>query len=131
MGGRFSPPPFNIVKRACYHFFRHFFEGGVEVYNIRKVGGLMPRKYDNNFKSMIVNLIVNEKHSTIRTAEQFEIPLKTLEKWITAYNKDNKVFDKDYLTSAKQIELLKKKVSRLERDNEILKKTIILLAKKE
>ena len=48
----------------------------------------MPRKYDNNFKSMIVNLIVNEKHSTIRTAEQFEIPLKTLEKWITAYNKD-------------------------------------------
>ena len=101
------------------------------MYNIRKVGDLMPRKYDNNFKSMIVNLIVNEKHSTIRTAEQFEIPLKTLEKWITAYNKDNKVFDKDYLTSAKQIELLKKKVSRLERDNDILKKTITLLAKKE
>ena len=46
-------------------------------------------------------------------------------------DKTIKVFDKDYLTSAKQIELLKKKVSRLERDNEILKKTITLLAKKE
>lgn len=91
----------------------------------------MPRKYDNDFKSMIVNLIVNEKHSTIQTAEQFEIPLKTLEKWITAYNKDPNVFNSDYLTAAKQIELLKKQVARLSRDNEILKKTITLLAKKE
>lgn len=91
----------------------------------------MPRKYDNDFKSMIVNLIVNEKHSTIKTAEQFQIPLKTLEKWITAYNKDKNVFNKDYMSSAKQIELLKKKVSQLERDNDILKKTITLLAKRE
>lgn len=91
----------------------------------------MPRKYDNDFKSMVVNLIVNEKHSTIRTAEQFDIPLKTLEKWITAYNKDHNIFNSDYLTSAKQIELLKKQVARLTRDNEILKKTITLLAKKE
>lgn len=91
----------------------------------------MPRKYDNDFKSMIVNLIVNEKHSTIRTAEQFDIPLKTLEKWITAYNKDHNVFNSNYLTSAKQIELLKKQIARLTRDNEILKKTITLLAKKE
>lgn len=58
----------------------------------------MPRKYDNNFKSMIVNLIVNEKHSTLKTANQFDIPIKTLEKWITAYNKDNNVFNQDYLT---------------------------------
>ncbi len=91
----------------------------------------MPRKYDNDFKSMIVNLIVNEKHSTLKTAEQFEIPIKTLEKWITAYNKDNHIYDKNYLSSAKQIDILKKKISQLERDNEILKKTITLLAKKE
>lgn len=91
----------------------------------------MPRKYDNNFKSMLVNLIVNEKHSTIKTAEQFDIPLKTLEKWITAYNKDNKVFNADYKTQAQIIDDLKKQVSRLQKDNEILKKTITLLAKKE
>ena len=29
----------------------------------------MPRKYSNDFKSMIVNLIVNEKHSTLKTAQ--------------------------------------------------------------
>jgi transposase-like protein len=91
----------------------------------------MPRKYDNNFKSMIINLIVNEKHSTIKTAEQFDIPLKTLEKWITAYNKDNRVFDADYKSQAQIINDLKRKISSLEKDNEILKKTITLLAKKE
>jgi len=91
----------------------------------------MPRKYNNNFKSMIVNLIVNEKHSTIKTAEQFEVPLKTVEKWITAYNKDHNVFNSNYMSSAQQIDFLKKRIAQLERDNEILKKTITLLAKKE
>ena len=91
----------------------------------------MPRKYDNNFKSMIVNLIVNEKHSTLKTSQQFEIPLKTLEKWITAYHKDPNVFNSDYLSNDKQIQLLKKQIASLKRDNEILKKTISLLAKKE
>ena len=91
----------------------------------------MPRKYEQNFKSMIVNLVVNEKHSTIKTAEQFNIPLKTLEKWITAYNKDNNVFNSDYKSQAQIIDDLKKKVVSLQRDNDILKKTISLLAKKE
>ena len=91
----------------------------------------MPRKYDNNFKSMIVNLICNEKHSTIRTAEQFDIPLKTVEKWITAFNKDNKCFDADYKTQNQIIDDLKREVATLKRDNDILKKTISLLAKKD
>ena len=79
----------------------------------------MPRSYDRNFKSMIVNLIVNEKHSTIATAKQFDIPLKKKKKWITAYNKEQ------------QIAELKKRNSKLQKENEILKKTITLLAKKE
>ena len=80
---------------------------------------------------MIVNLIVNEKHSTLKTAQQFEIHLKTLEKWITAYNKDPNVFNQDYLTQAQLIASLKKKIASLEKDNDVLKKTITLLAKKE
>lgn len=91
----------------------------------------MPRKYSNDFKSMIVNLVVNEKHSTIKTAKHFDIPLKTLEKWITAYNKDSNIFNDNYKTQAQIIDGLKKKVSSLQRDNEILKKTISLLAKKD
>ena len=91
----------------------------------------MPRKYTNDFKLMLVNLIVNEKHSTIQAAQQFDIPLKTLEKWITSYNKDRRVFDDDYKTQAQIIDDLKRKLSSLEKDNLILKKTISLLAKKE
>ena len=77
----------------------------------------MPRRYENNFKSMLVNLIVNEKHSTIKTAEQFDVPLKTLEKWITAFNKDNKCFDADYKTQSQIIDDLKHEVAKLKRDN--------------
>ena len=80
---------------------------------------------------MLVNLIVNEKHSTIKTAEQFDVPLKTLEKWITAFNKDNKCFDADYKTQSQIIDDLKHEVAKLKRDNDILKKTISLLAKKD
>ena len=96
-----------------------------------KGGQAMPRKYDNNFKSMIVNLICIEKHSTIKTAQDFDIPLKTVEKWITSYNKDHHVFDHDYLSSSKQIELLKKQLSEYKRSNDILKKTITMLARKD
>ena len=53
----------------------------------------MPRKYENSFKLKIVNLIVNEGKSTKRTAEGFNIPLKTVEKWITKYNKDPNVYN--------------------------------------
>ena len=91
----------------------------------------MAKQYDKNFKAMIINLIINEKKSTIKTSEQFEIPLKTLEKWITAYNKDNHVFDEDYLSKNAQIEKLKKELAKTKKENEILKKTLILLAKKE
>ena len=91
----------------------------------------MAKKYDNNFKSMIVNLICNENHSTIKTAEQFDIPLKTVEKWITSFNKDNKCFDANYKTQSQIIDDLKREVATLKKDNDILKKTISLLAKKD
>ena len=91
----------------------------------------MPRTYSKNFKSMIVSLICVEKHSTIKIAQQFDIPLKTIEKWVTAYNKDHNVFNEDYLSKEQQIIELKKENSKLKRDNEILKKTITLLAKKD
>lgn len=96
-----------------------------------KGSDVMSRKYDNNFKSMIINLIRSQNLSTSKTAQQFDIPLKTLENWITSFNKDPHIFDSDYLSHSKQIELLKKDISRLKKENDILKKTISLLAKKE
>ena len=52
----------------------------------------MSRRYEVSFKERIVDLIKNHNHSTSKTAKDFNVPLKTVEKWITAYNKDNMVF---------------------------------------
>ena len=79
----------------------------------------MPRKYDNNFKAMIIDLIYSQKLSTSKTAEQFDIPLKTLEKWITAYNKNPNIFDDDFLSKSKLIDQLKKENASLRKENDI------------
>lgn len=88
-------------------------------------------KYNRELKKELCEKICVNGDSTIKTAEQFNIPLKTLEKWITAYNKNNNVFNSDYKSQAQIINDLKKQIVSLQRDNDILKKTISLLAKKE
>ena len=47
----------------------------------------MAKRYNIDFKKMAVELIKNGA-STIKTAEDLNVPLKTLENWITAYNKE-------------------------------------------
>lgn len=49
----------------------------------------MASSYSRDFKKMTVELIKLQGHSTIKTAEEFNVPLKTLEKWITAFNKNS------------------------------------------
>ena len=87
---------------------------------------IMSKKYSNDLKSMIVNFICVERRSTIKTAEQFDIPLKTVEKWVTAYNKDNHCFDADYKTQSQIIDDLKRENNKLKKDNDILKGFIII-----
>ena len=53
----------------------------------------MPRFYQNSFKKHTVLLIKNQKLSTKKTAEALGVPLKTLEKWITKYNKNPYAFN--------------------------------------
>lgn len=52
------------------------------------------RKYSNQFRKGVCQLTCDCGHSPSKTAEEYEIPLKTLEKWITAYHKDSHCFDK-------------------------------------
>lgn len=87
----------------------------------------MPRIYDNNFKFMMVDLIVNKKNSTSKTAEKYGISLKTLEKWITSYNKDKTSFGTENLTKEEQIKELKKQLKRLEEEQRNIKETIELM----
>lgn len=49
--------------------------------------------YDNNLKKNLCDDICINGKSTSITAKEYGIPLKTLEKWITAYHKNPKCFD--------------------------------------
>ena len=80
--------------------------------------------YSREFKKMAVELVAIAKQSTSKTADDLKIPLKTFEKWITAYNKNDKVFDGDFVSKDEQIKNLKKRIAELETTNDILKKTL-------
>lgn len=49
--------------------------------------------YSRELKKQLCENICIKGNSTLKTAEQFNVPIKTLEKWITAFNKDNHCFD--------------------------------------
>ncbi len=53
----------------------------------------MTMHYNMELKKKLCEEICVKKASTIKTAEEYNIPLKTLEKWITAFNKDSRCFD--------------------------------------
>ena len=49
--------------------------------------------YENCLKKEICEKICFNGNSTIKTAKNYDIPLKTIEKWITAFRKDPHCFD--------------------------------------
>ena len=53
----------------------------------------MNNQYSIDLKRKLCKDICLNGKSTIKTAQEYDIPLKTLEKWITAFNKDNHCFD--------------------------------------
>ena len=91
----------------------------------------MNKSYNRDFKKMVSELICIQKHSTIKTAEEFNVPLKTVENWVTAFNKDNHCFDKDYLSPQDQIDKLEKEIKKLKETNDILKKALTFFAKEK
>lgn len=52
-------------------------------------------QYQNTLKKKLCEEICIYGKSTIKTAEAYSIPLKTLEKWITAFYKNQHCFDSD------------------------------------
>jgi len=89
----------------------------------------MAKSYNRDFKKMICELIVFQNHSTIKTALEFSVPLKTIENWITAFNKDNRCFNPDYISPEQQILKLEKDNKELRETNEILKKAAAFFAR--
>ena len=91
----------------------------------------MRKKYTKELKASVVYEICKLNRSTKIVASEYKISVKTVENWITAYNKDNSIFEVSELPISVKIKQLEKENARLKRDNEILKKTIRLLGKNE
>lgn len=88
-------------------------------------------KYSKELKASVTYEICEQGKSTSKVAEKYNVPLKTVENWITRYNKNNEVYQVYHVSDAEKIKILEEKLIRLQRDNDILKKTLKLLAKKE
>ena len=88
----------------------------------------MAKRYNLDFKKMAVELTKNGA-STLKTAQDLNVPLKTLENWITAYNKDSHIFDLDYVSPQDEIKRLNKIIKQQEETIEILKKATAFFAK--
>lgn len=50
-------------------------------------------KYSRELKKELCEKICVNGDPTLKTANEYNIPIKTLEKWITAYHKDLHCFD--------------------------------------
>ena len=55
--------------------------------------------YNHDLKKKLCEKICIDHYSTLKTANKYGIPIKTLEKWVTAFNKDNHCFDPIILVS--------------------------------
>lgn len=60
----------------------------------------MIRHYENNFKKKLCKLICVKHKFTLKTAQDYDVPLK---KRITAYNKDNNCYDKKTTSNYKSL----------------------------
>ena len=58
-------------------------------------GCVFMAQYSNSIKKKLAQLICVDGKSTIKTARDYNVHLKTLEKWITAYNKNPHCFDEE------------------------------------
>ena len=88
------------------------------------------KKYSNEFKQMVMKIIVDEQKPTGRTAIEFGIPIKTVEKWVTEYRKNRNCFHEEYTKEMKEIKNMAKQYKKAQKEITLLKKTINMLSKK-
>lgn len=87
----------------------------------------MTPQYSNSLKKQLCEEVCLHNKSTMKTAQNFGIPLKTLEKWITAYNKDKYHFDEPDSDDFRIISNIQQNDSYDDMTNEELKKQLMKL----
>ena len=87
----------------------------------------MPKKYSNDLKRNVL-LHYHNNCSLNETSESFDIPKKTLEKWLAKYRREGEyAYDEMHLDKDRYIEELERKITNLEETIELLKKALAFL----
>jgi transposase len=85
-------------------------------------------RYDQEFKNMIVELYNTTDHTFKSLESEYGVTSATIQRWVKAMTPMNPK-DSDSMTP-KELAELKKEMARMREENEILKKTMAILAKK-
>lgn len=86
------------------------------------------KRYDEDFKKMIVNLYHTTDHTYKSLESEYGVTGASIQKWVKELTPINPS-DENSL-SPREISELKKKIAQIEQENEILKKAMAILAKK-
>ena len=85
-------------------------------------------KYSKEFKDSTVQLILNNKESVVKVAQDLDLNEKTLFHWVTTYKKAHNIPTKSQKSSS-SIEPLELEVKRLRRELKIAKEERDILKK--
>ncbi len=87
----------------------------------------MPRKYSNDLKRNVL-LHYHNNRSLSETSVVYDIPKKTVEKWLTKYRREGEfAFDEQHLNKDRYIEELERQLKKQENTIELLKKALAFL----
>ena len=79
------------------------------------------KKYSKEFKDSTVQLIINNNENVKKVAKDLDINPVTLYSWVTAYKKDHNIPLVNNKTKDTQEESDQEELTRLRRENKILK----------
>ena len=77
----------------------------------------MSKQYSISIKAQVTYEICVERKSTSKVAERYGVPVKTVENWVTRYNKDPHFYDDTVVSDNERIKALEKEVKKLRQAN--------------
>ena len=89
------------------------------------------KRYDEDFKKQLVKIYNQGNHSYRSLSDEYDVAAPTIRTWVIRYNKSTSFkVDDNRTKEEKELIELRKKIKRLEMENDILKQAALLLGKK-
>lgn len=86
------------------------------------------KRYDQDFKKMIVELYNTKDYTLANLESEYGIPAGTIQRWVKQFTPIQ--IDNNDAMTPDEIKAFRKEMTKLREENEILKKAMAILAKK-